>query len=166
MLSMCTFFWSYFYDHFPELMIGTSFNCFQRDFLVLVLAGTVYLDLCCSNIIGNTICGNTSFKDDFIRSICTFQLLQNKRLTKQEDLISILSIFFCMYSSLCPPLCIENLISPSVHARFIRQDHLCFFFNAHIHSINLDSNLFIYLFTRFRYHSLLFSSLSNDYPGV
>lgn len=41
-----------------------------------------------------------------------------------------------------------------------------FFLNAHIHSINLGSNSFIYLFRRPRYHSLLFSSLSNDYPAV
>lgn len=58
----------------------------------------------------------------------------------------------------------------SPHERFIHQDHLylslSLFFNAHIHSINLASNSFIYLFRRPRYHSLLFSSLSNDYPGV
>lgn len=48
------------------------------------------------------------------------------------------------------------LISRSIHARFHPPRSPLFLFNAHIHSINLGSNSFIYLFTRSRHHSLLF----------
>lgn len=138
-LHMHTLFWSHFSD-----WITTCFHLLHNI--------PVFLHVCISTY-GNFLCVNVGIYNQIHMHMNEW--LQNK---KQALIPHSCAPYFpaCMV----PSYAYISLFSRSVHARFIRQDHLCFFFNAHIHSINLGSNLFIYLFTRSRYHSLLFFHLS------